>query len=167
MDKNLKRLHRNANFVLDVGKFNKDLICLFCSKVLFDPISLPCSCSTTVCKSCMLNWVSEKGMVICPTDRKILHNRSVDSFVNNLIPNRHVKGCINQLEITCMNNHECQPEDLLLKCGWKGKLSQWETHSANGCRCRKDVNRSIIFDHSESVFVVTFKQKIDFSFSNS
>ena len=133
-----KRLRRNENFVGDIS--NKEgLFCLICCEVLFDPILLPCSCGTTVCKMCMLNWVSEKGTVICPYDQKILHNGSVESFRKNLIPNRHVQRCINQLKIHCMNN-KGEPEDLLLECDWVGKLSEWETHSVNGCRCCMDVN---------------------------
>ena len=162
---NKKQQRRNAHFV---GKItNKNLFCLFCSKVLFDPILLPCSCGTTVCKSCMLNWVSEKGTIICPYDQKILHNGLVDFFVNNLIPNRQLQGCINQLEITCMNNNKCESEDPLVKCNWVGKLSKWETHSVNGCQCRMDVNPSIKFDHAKMLYCVIFWEMIDFSLSNS
>ena len=77
-----------------------------------------------------------------------------------------MQRCINRLTIHCLNN-EGDPDNLFVECGWLGKLSDWETHSVNGCQCRMDVDQSIKFDHPETFFCATIRQMIDFSLSNS
>jgi ubiquitin-conjugating enzyme E2 I len=129
---------------LFTGKVDENCICIICHNVFDEPSSL--KCGHTFCLACLNSALDSARR--CPTCRMTVPKKG-----ENVIPNRVLKGLIENLTVRCkssacgdpdpdpdnepdrqrrrLNPGEASATDDA--CTWTGKLADWPAHSKSEC----------------------------------
>jgi ubiquitin-conjugating enzyme E2 I len=125
---------------LFTGQVDENYRCIICHSVFDEPSSL--KCGHTFCLACLNSSLESARR--CPTCRLVVPKKG-----GNIIPNRVLKGLIENLTVRCKNNAGIDPDnepDLQRRrlnpgeasaandgCTWTGKLADWSAHSKSEC----------------------------------
>jgi ubiquitin-conjugating enzyme E2 I len=125
---------------LFTGKVDENCLCIICHSVFDEPSSL--KCGHTFCLAC-LNSALESSRR-CPTCRSTVSKKG-----DHVIPNRVLKGLIENLTVRCKNSACRDPDNEPDRqrrrlnpgetpatddsCTWTGKLVDWPAHSKSEC----------------------------------
>jgi hypothetical protein len=125
---------------LFTGQVDDNCLCIICHNVFDEPNSL--KCGHTFCLACLNSALGTSRR--CPTCRLTVPKKG-----EHVIPNRVLKGLIENLTVRCKNSlcrdpdnePDCQRRRLNSgeasttddACTWTGKLVDWPAHSKSKC----------------------------------
>jgi ubiquitin-protein ligase len=119
---------------------DENYLCIICHSVFDEPSSL--KCGHTFCLACLNSAFDSSER--CPTCRLTVPTRN-----GNVIPNRVLKGLIENLTVRCKNSACIDPQNEPdrqrrrlnpdeasasdAECPWTGRLLDWPAHSKSEC----------------------------------
>jgi ubiquitin-protein ligase len=125
---------------LFTGQVDENYLCIICHSVFEEPNSL--KCGHTFCLACLKSALESSRR--CPTCRVTVPRKG-----GHVIPNRVLKGLIENLTVRCKNSLCRDPDDepdhqrrrlnpgeasaTDDACTWTGKLVDWPAHSKSRC----------------------------------